>query len=144
MQPLEATPQERINQAAADLVATANAFHNRAMTSVEHSRAREAAIQRGLTAVAQRHGVLLAGPRYIDSNGDFSLAALKAPNGNPQIQGCAPFGESFVELLNQHRPRTGVVGPATLSAENGWCKLNHFDAEALVLACGTPPQLSRP
>lgn len=98
---------------------------------------REPAIAGALAALASEHGVHLRAPLHVDANGEFSLVALKmhADGGplNPDFYGSAPFGETFAALLNRHGPRTGSPGPNVLDASNGWCKLNHFAAERLVL-----------
>ena len=83
-----------------------------------------------LRAMATHFGVTLDEPLTINSNGEFRLVA-RHPDGRQPIEGAGAFGEAFTALLNRHRPRTGTV-PGTLCSSNGWCYINHFDAESVV------------
>jgi hypothetical protein len=102
------------------------------VSSLEHSRIRQDALGKALVAMAEDHGVTLQSPLYLDSNGEFSITALH-PNGGSPLQGCGPFGEEFAAALTRHKARTGT-NPGILCADNGWCRLNHFEAEKMVRA----------
>lgn len=54
-------------------------------------------------------------------------------DGSDPQYGCGHFGKRFADLLNQYNPRTGLSPSATLLPESGWCRMNHFDAERVVL-----------
>lgn len=122
---------QEFRQAIAVLKQTNEDFRNGHTTSVAHARTREAALRAALTALARHHGVLLAYVRGIDGNGEFRIAAVTKKGDNP-AHGCAPFGPAFTALLNTAKPRTGII-PCALSPDNGWCYLNHFEVERLVL-----------
>lgn len=113
-----------------ELLAAKESFRAGQLGSLDHSRAREKHLAIALRELAKEYGARLQEPLHIDSRGDFSLIALRDGWTNA-LMGTAPFG-GFVELLNQHNPRTGTA-PGRLCEDNGWCYLNHFDAERLVL-----------
>lgn len=118
---------------AARALTAANAqFKAGQSNSVAHSRLREAAIAQALNALATTQGVRLETPLQIDSRGEFRIVALQ-----PKAGLCWPstgtYGSEFAKMLNRHNPRTGVQAGASLLPESGWCYLNHFDAERLVL-----------
>jgi hypothetical protein len=97
---------------------------------VEHAHLREQHLRAALKTLAFSYGVSLQEPLQIDSNGEFSLVALKEGQ-DPRYYGSAAFGD-FVTILNPHRPRTGIA-PSDLSRENGWCLMNHFAVEEMVM-----------
>lgn len=99
------------------------------LSPVAHSHAREAALAHALQNLAATYGVMLEAPLQIDSRGEFSI--VSRPEGSVRGMGTSPFGE-FAEVLNKHRPRTGVL-PGTLDPSNGWCLMNHFDVERMVV-----------
>jgi hypothetical protein len=103
------------------------------LSSLEHSRQREAALARALVAVAADQGVILQEPLHIDALGEYSIVALRTTGSNPQVAGSAQFGPGFAELLSRFRARMGIA-PGHISDFNGWCRLNHFEAERLVKA----------
>ena len=115
------------------------------LSPLEHSRQREAAITLALEQVALEHGVTLQTPLHIDSRGEYSVVALRPDGRNPAHYGSGLFVNGFNELLNAYNPRCGVSAGATLLPENGWCRLNHFDAERLVVAfCERQAEVSEP
>jgi hypothetical protein len=103
------------------------------ISTLEHSRQREAALARALVAVAADQGVILQEPLHIDALGEYSLVALRTTCSNPHVDGSAQFGRVFAELLSRFRARMGIA-PGHISDFNGWCHLNHFEAERLVKA----------
>jgi hypothetical protein len=107
-------------------------FAAKTLTSVAHSRKREALLQKGLVAIAQSHGVNLSAVG-IDANGEFRLKANPEGNTHRDREACGPF-KTFAEVLNKHNPRCGMQPPAILEANSGWCMINHFDVERLILA----------
>ena len=122
---------EFLTAAQALLAATAQ-FKEKEISSVAFSRLREAAIAQALNALATEQGVRLEAPLQVDSRGEFRVVALQ-PKGGLCWPSTGTFGADFVKLINRHNPRTGIQAGATLLPESGWCYLNHFDAERLVL-----------
>jgi hypothetical protein len=118
------------NEAVRGIIETSERFAAGRLSSLDHSRAREAWLEKALVALADEYGVRLAQPLHIDSRGEFKLVALH-PDGRIPDMGCGPFGD-FAAALNRHSPRCGVSPGAVLAPENGWCYLNHFDACNLV------------
>lgn len=116
----------------AALVAAQAKFAAGELTSVGFSDIRKQHLAAAIHALAKCFGVSLQQPLHIDSRGDFSVVVMPK-DGLPAGHGpVGPFGE-FAAVLNKYHPRTGVVPGATLCAENGWCYLNHFSAEKMVL-----------
>jgi len=107
-------------------------FESALLKPVPYADERALHLSAALKALAGMYGVNLQGPLHIDSNGEYSLAALKDDGSNPSIHGCAPFG-AFAEILNPHSPRTGLAA-CTLQAESGWCRIGHFGVESMVVA----------
>ena len=104
-------------------------FKEQKITSVQHGSFRERTLVRALEQVAMETGVKLQKPLRIDARGEFNLV-VDGPS-KPPI-GTILFGAKFAELLTAHNPRCGVSAGATISPTDGWCMLNHFDAERLV------------
>lgn len=127
------SPENTFLTAVAALRDNEAAFAARVTSSVDHAHLREAALASALVALASMLGVTLRQPLCIDARGEFSIVALPANGGDPSY-GCGHFGARLAELLTQHKARTGAYGPAQLYDHSGWCRLNHFDAEALVRA----------
>lgn len=101
------------------------------MKPVQQSRRREARIANALIRIARKHGVNLRKPLTIDANGEFSIVASNnTPNDGPN-DACGQF-RTFAAVLSKYSPRTGIVPTSHLSPENGWCRMNHFNAERLV------------
>ncbi|MEX3984199.1 hypothetical protein AB4Y45_35170 [Paraburkholderia sp. EG287A] len=93
------------------------------LTSMQHAAAREAALIKGVTALAASMGVTLDPMFRIDARGELHIAAKK---GN--------FGPEFSDALNAHcRARLGVA-TVPMADTSTWCYINHFDIEKLVLA----------
>lgn len=101
------------------------------LSPVEAGTLRAQALCSGVVALFEHHGVFLQRPLRIDTNGELRLAALKSATSVPDIEGTAPFGDYLAGLLSRHMARTGIV-PGHISADNGWCRINHFRAEALL------------
>lgn len=99
---------------------------------LKHSNSRKVALVFALIELAVEHGVTLQLPLEIDANGEFSLVAMPADGSSPDY-GAGHFGKSFAELLNAYSPRTGVAPGATMLPESGWCKMNHFKVERMIL-----------
>lgn len=101
--------------------------------SVPHADLRGAALATALQELATEHGVQLQLPLQINSRGEFSINVL--PDNGQSIQyGCGSYGAAFADILNRHNPRCGLQPGAILFPESGWCWLNHFDAERMVLS----------
>jgi hypothetical protein len=122
---------KEFHQAIAVLKQTTEDFSKGHTTAVAHGHARGAAICAAVIAMARSFGVKLNPLGGIDACGELSITAAKAvPDG---MAGCGRFGGPFAELLNAANARTGSSPPAHLHSESGWCMLNHFDAEKMVL-----------
>ncbi len=94
------------------------------MTPLEMSRAREALISDGLKELAARHGHTIALPR-IDGNGEFAFV----------VEG--QYGEGLAAALNRIPVRCGVAyTKGFVLACNNWCRINHFDAERMLIEEG--------
>lgn len=127
-----AQPSSQFLDAMDALQQTQDAFARGQVSAVLHAHERQAALGRALTALASIFGVRLQQPLYIDSNGEFSVVALKPSGEDPRFYGCGAYGTELAALLTRHKGRTGAYGPATFEASSGWCRLNHFNAERLV------------
>lgn len=110
-------------------------FKNGRLSSVAHGNTREAAIIAALTALARSCGVQLAPMHRIDTRGELHIVAQDGDK-DPRL-GCGHYGKRFAALLTTAKPRTGVVSGITLDANAGWCYVNHFEAEKLVLRYAT-------
>ena len=135
---------ENLSAAVAILTQAAADFAAGKLTPIAYRDVREPALSRALVAMAADHGVDLEAPLHIDSNGEYSIIA-KNPNGPLLLHGCGKFGAAMAAALTQHMARTGVA-PGTIAGDNGWCRLNHMQAEKMVLAYANAPQArsSRP
>lgn len=116
--------------AMASLLQTESDFEAGTVKSVPHSHLRGEALGKALLALAAMHGVTLQLPLHIDSRGEFSLVAMPDNGASPDY-GTGHYG-AFVEILNRHSPRTGIFPTSMMSPGNGWCYMNHFDAERMV------------
>jgi len=121
---------KEFRQAIAMLNATNEDFRGGTTTSVAHANTREAALIAGITAMARSFGVHLKPIHRIDARGELSIVALD--KDKPSNIGCGKFGQKFTEWLNTAKPRTGIV-PCNLSSDAGWCYINHFEVEKMVL-----------
>jgi hypothetical protein len=121
---------EKFRQAIADLKQVHEEFAAGRVSSVEHGATRAAAIITALEALADMLGVRLQEMHAIDSRGELHLTALDGDK-DPRL-GCGKFGWRLAALLNLANPRTGTV-PCELTQDAGWCFINHFAAETLVL-----------
>jgi tape measure domain-containing protein len=101
------------------------------LSSVEFKDIRESHLAIALQELASAFGVTLELPLQIDSRGEYRIVAMPK-DGSSAKYGTGPFGE-FAAILNQHAPRTGISATA-LCPENGWCYMNHFEVEKMVLA----------
>lgn len=118
-------------EAVAELKAARDEVGAGQLNPLEFARVREESIGRALVAVAADCGVTLEQPVQIDSNGEYSVVVKQEATYSGWGQ--AQYGPTLAEVLNQHNPRTGVAPGACMAADNSWCHLNHFAAEALVM-----------
>lgn len=98
---------------------------------VEQASLRGACLADALRDLASIFDVTLQMPLQIDSLGEFSIVAMPKDGSSP-LYGCGPFGE-FAAVLNGYRPRTGSRPTASLSPQSGWCLMNHFEVERMVI-----------
>jgi len=122
---------QEFRDAIAALKQTTDDFNNGRVKSVPHSHARRTALIAAFQALAGICGVKLQPISDIDGNGELRVVALDGDK-DPRL-GAGRFGDAFVALLNTARPRTGAFGSTTLDALAGWCYVNHFEAEKMVL-----------
>jgi hypothetical protein len=101
------------------------------LSSVAYSNERETCLADALRAMAAEHRIRLREPLQVDSRGEFTIVA-RAVDETPPSQGAGRFGDAFALALTRHCARTGTAGPTHIIGENGWCLLNHFDAERMV------------
>lgn len=125
-------------EAAAALHAANQQFAAGDLSPLAHSRARETALIAGLVALAADFGVTLQCPSAIDSRGELAITAVH-PDGRSPEMGCGEFG-SLSEILNRHNPRQGIAPGPWLGERSGWCHMNHFDAERMILEHAAMPE----
>jgi hypothetical protein len=122
---------KEFRQAIAVLNQTTEDFSKGHTSAVAHGHTRGAAICAAVTAMARSFGVTLEPIGCIDARGELSIFAAKAVADGKA--GCGRFGGPFATFLNEANVRTGIRPPAHLESESGWCYLNHFEAEKMVL-----------
>ena len=107
---------------------------DRSASPVAFAHERENALIEGLHGLAAEYGRTLA-PMNIDARGEinFHVQPLDGRTGRDAECGC--YGEELAEWLTMVPRRTGTFPYAGhASPDNGWCRLNHFDAERLLIA----------
>ena len=119
-------------QAIGKLQQAAAQFASGVLSPVAYKDVREAALADALRGMAARHQVTLEEPLQVDANGEYSIIAVH-PDGPMLTHGCGKFHPEFAAALTRHRARTGMR-PSVISPDNGWCRLNHMEAEKMVLA----------
>lgn len=127
------TISEDFRAAISSLLKAKKDFAAKELTPVQHGDAREKSIAQALDAMAKDFGVRLQKPLFIDSRGEFKLYALKDGFETTHNVGCGKYGEGFAEAINKRGARTGFPGPNQLGPNDGWCMMNHFAAEKMVL-----------
>lgn len=133
-------------QAAQELIAANEAFVAGSINPSQHRYAREDAMSKAMDALAGAHGVNLQKPLQLDSNGEMSLVAMPLDGSDPRY-GTGQFG-TLSAVLNQYQPRCGVAPGAVLPPQMGWCRMNHFQVEKMILDCfheqeGGPCEVTR-
>lgn len=113
-----------------------NALNNSASAGkpVQVADAREAALNKALQYMGAELGVLLE-PLRIDARGEISIVAIEQDAERKRHGTCGHYGEAFAHWLSQIPTRTGVTAPhhpREVLPTNGWCWINHFEAERLV------------
>jgi hypothetical protein len=100
---------------------------DRSLSPLALSRARETALVEGLHGLAGEYGRELA-PTRIDARGELHFAVL-----GDRPPACARYGDELAGWLNRIPVRTGLAPvQGHVLPENGWCFINHFDAERLL------------
>lgn len=116
---------------AAEALAQANEdFKAGKLSPVGFKDLREHYLPEALYQMAQLFGLELREPLQVDANGEFMIVSV---NGRVDVAQCVPFTPAYAAILNAHKPRCGVQPGAHILPENGWCRLNHFEAEKMVL-----------
>lgn len=127
-------PTNRFREVFSALTKANQEFASGELSSLDHSRAREACLSAALDEIAEDCGIKLQGPLQINSRGEFSLVALD-PSGRDPLLGAGQYGEAFANILSRYSWRCGteaVPAGTKILPENGWCRLNHFEAEKMV------------
>jgi hypothetical protein len=123
---------ESLKQAIAKIVIKINdnhlQFRDGKIKSVPHSNKRCALLIEGLTVLAN-HFNFPAAIRY-EATGEYTFYGNKGTHPeNP----CKPFGDELAAWLNTIPTRTGIqASKGYVIAQNGWTRINHFDAEQLL------------
>lgn len=122
---------QSFNESVAALRSATQQLNAGILSGVAYRDAREPALAAALSALAEAHGVVLQQPLQVDANGEYSVVAVN-PKGPSLLHGAGPFGQDFAAALTRAQARTGIA-PGALCASNGWCRLNHLQAEKMVL-----------
>lgn len=128
---MKTLPSSAFITAMTDLASIHQQFADNQISSVEHGNRRDSALAAALTAMAADFGLKLEQSMRIDSRGEYALVVLH-PDGRPSNMGSGRYGEEYAEILGRHSPRTGILPARSMSPDNGWCRINHFDAERMV------------
>lgn len=116
-----------------DLEEAINALWNldQDLKPVQLGNQREAAIVAGLHGLAAHFGKDIDFTR-IDANGELDF------NIKGEFRGfCGEYGEELAAVISQVPRRTGIYPTdGSVLPENGWCRINHFDAERLLKIVG--------
>jgi hypothetical protein len=116
---------------ASEALAKANAdFKAGKLSSVGFKDLREYYIPEALYQMAALFSIRLKEPLQVDSNGELMIVSVTSCAEVPQR---VHFSQAYADILNQHNPRCGVQPGAHILPENSWCRLNHFEAEKMVL-----------
>lgn len=121
-----------ITHAVQELDELNRAFSTNRVSAVEHGATRGRILAEALESMAADFGVRLQTPMHIDGNGEFSIVAMNEGGTNPAHYGTGKYGAEFAALLSPHGPRTGIQPAASISADNGWCRMNHFNVERMI------------
>lgn len=93
---------------------------------------RERRLVAAVMLLAESFGTRLDPIHRIDARGELSIVGKTDSWNSHHVQ----FGEPFAQALNTHtNPQCGVRPGAIMDARSTWCRINHFDAERMVLAC---------
>lgn len=101
-----------------------------ALAPVQAADARTTLLLKAVTEMAKEFGVELKPLHSIDANGELRVVAV-----DPCSSVFCGYFNGFSKWLQTARPRTGVTGTTCkLDESSGWCLINHFEAERMVLA----------
>jgi len=107
-----------------------HALEHSTLMPVQFANAREHALVEGLHGLAAQYGKQLR-HTSIDANGELAFIIEGPVSGRGA---CGQYGEELSALLTTVPTRTGVVAFARkVLPENGWCYINHFVVEKLLL-----------
>jgi hypothetical protein len=104
------------------------------LKAVPAGRAREKELCESVATVAKYFGVILKPIYAIDSNGELPIVSQGVHISD--LVG-KPFSREFCDALTTHtKPRCGMPGTvAVMNPEHSnWCRINHFEAERMILA----------
>lgn len=124
--------KDEFNASAEGLMKMNELFSNGQITSFDFTRRRDVFVSRALLAMAESHGIEFQSPLNVDGRGEYTLIARPKEGGSPAY-GAGEFGDALAKVLNEYQPCTGVVPGAHLDGKSGWCRMNHFDAERMVM-----------
>lgn len=105
------------------------------LAPVSKGAEREHALADAFIALSECYGAKLKPIRWIDANGEFSVVALAENDEDKRSGFTGHYGQAFARVLSCIPTRTGSKAfVSNVLPENGWCHINHFDAEKLVNA----------
>jgi hypothetical protein len=120
--------QQKITQIVININDNHLQFRDGKIKSVPHSDKRCALLVEGLNNLAE-HFNFPAVIRY-ESTGEYTFNGNK---GRHPEDACSPFGEELAAWLSTIPTRTGTqASKGHVMAQNGWTRINHFDAEKLL------------
>jgi hypothetical protein len=130
-------PEEIFLKAMDALKAIDLKFSQGAVSSLEHSRIREASLILAVESMANTLGTGLEKIICIDSRGELSLVAQGAGKFYVPPEERKTFGQAFASALTAAGVRTGAIEygyGAIMDANASWCHMNHFSAQKMVNA----------
>ena len=99
-----------------------------------YAQERERLLNLSLAALAEDLGSRLKPIGRINVNGEVLISAAPEEEYAKYRDYCGKFGETFAKLLNSCTPRCGIAPGAIMHADSGWCYINHFLAEKMVMS----------
>ena len=95
-------------------------------------RERAIAIGESLLLLGKVFGIDFDSYLYINSLGEINLKVEPESEADRRASFTGKYGKNFALLLSQYEIRTGtIVTKGYVLPENGWCRINHFEAEKM-------------
>ncbi len=99
------------------------------LSPLDFARHRENVMADALSDLFEKNGHPLSRKLSLNADAEFLITAQTS------------FGPTMARLLTNHEARTGIAGPNKIIAQNAWCMLNHFKAEAMLRDVATKGNL---